>query len=195
MQFLSNINFKETFSVTLILFSVIDILGTIPFILDIKKKFHFIESTKITMVSGLLLFSFLFIGESILHLFGVDVQSFAVAGGLIMFFLGLEMVLDITIFKHQSHENMGSPIVPLAFPLIAGAGSMTTLISLNAEYSKINIIFGILLNLVVVFFVLKSSSFIDKKLGVTGSIILRKFFGTILLAMAIRLIKKNLIGI
>ncbi len=112
-----------------------------------------------------------------------------------MFFLGLEMLLDITIFKHDTHTQLSSPIVPLAFPLIAGAGSMTTLISLNAEYEKVNIIFGILLNLLVVYFVLKSSNFIDKSLGVTGSIILRKFFGTILLAMAIRLIKTNIIGI
>lgn len=111
-----------------------------------------------------------------------------------MFFLGLEMVLDITIFKHDAHQEVKTPIVPLAFPLIAGAGSMTTLISLNAEYARANIILGILLNLVFVYFVLKASDFIDKKLGVTGSIILRKFFGTILLAMAIRLIKSNVIG-
>lgn len=189
------INLKEMFSVTLILFSVIDILGSIPFILDIKRKYLKIESEKITLVSGVLLFAFLFIGESILKLFGVDVQSFAVAGGLIMFFLGIEMVLDITIFKHDTKDVSSSPIVPLAFPLIAGAGSMTTLISLNAEYAKINIILGILLNLVVVYLVLRSSHFIDRKLGVTGSVILRKFFGTILLAMAIRLIKKNIVGI
>ena len=189
------INIKEVFSVTLILFSVIDILGSIPYIIDLKKRFNSINSLHITMVSGFLLFAFLFIGESILHLFGVDVQSFAVAGGLIMFFLGLEMVLNIEIFKHEIHQNESSPLVPLAFPLIAGAGSMTTLISLNAEYSRINIVLGILLNLIVVYFVLKSSSFIEEKIGITGSIILRKFFGTILLAMAIRLIKKNFIGI
>lgn len=186
------INFKETFSVSLILFSVIDILGSIPFVIDLKKKYLKIECAKITFVSGILLFAFLFIGESILSLFGVDVQSFAVAGGLIMFFLGLEMILGISIFKHDTANASESPIVPLAFPLIAGAGSMTTLISLNAEYARINIILGILLNLIVVYLVLKSSDFIDKKLGATGSIILRKFFGTILLAMAIRLIKKNL---
>ena len=189
------INFKEAFSVTLILFSVIDILGSIPFIIDLKKKFKTIDSFKITLVSGVLLFLFLFIGESILNLFGVDVQSFAVEGGLIMFFLGLEMVLNIEIFKHDPQQTHSSPIVPLAFPLIAGAGSMTTLISLNAEYARINIVTGIILNLIVVYFVLKSSNFIDKKIGVTGSIILRKFFGTILLAMAIRLIKKNIVGI
>lgn len=189
------INFKEFFSVTLILFSVIDILGALPFIIDLKKKFKQLDALKITVVSGLLLYSFLFIGESILTLFGVDVQSFAVAGGLIMFFLGLEMVLNIEIFKHDPQLSQSSPIVPLAFPLIAGAGSMTTLISLNAEYQKINIILGVFFNLIFVFFVLRASGFIDRKVGVTGSIILRKFFGTILLAMAIKLIKKNLVGI
>lgn len=193
LRLLSSVSYKDIFSVTLILFSVIDILGSIPFILDIKKKFINIEAGKITLVSGALLFAFLLIGEQILHLFGVDVQSFAVAGGLIMFFLGLEMVLDIKIFRHDTHTLPSSPIVPLAFPLIAGAGSMTTLISLNAEYARINIVFGILLNLVVVYFVLKSSTFIEKKLGVTGSIILRKFFGTILLAIAIKLMKSNLL--
>ncbi len=192
---MNSINFKEFFSVTLILFSVIDILGAIPFILDIKKKFKVLNAFKITIVSGVLLYAFLFIGESILHLFGVDVESFAVAGGLIMFFLGLEMVLNIEIFKHDPQLAYNSPIVPLAFPLIAGAGSMTTLISLNAEYQRINIILGVFFNLIFVYFVLKSSDFIDKKIGVSGSIILRKFFGTILLAMAIRLIKKNIVGV
>jgi multiple antibiotic resistance protein len=189
---LNTINFKEIISVTLILFSVIDILGSIPFILDLKKKYHHIDSFKITSISGILLFAFLYIGESILALFGVDVQSFAIAGGLIMFFLGLEMVLNIVIFKHDPNMDSTSPIVPLAFPLIAGAGSMTTLISLNAVYSKINIILGIFLNLIIVYLVLKSSHFIDQKLGVSGSVILRKFFGTILLAMAIKLIRTNL---
>lgn len=189
------INFKELISVTLILFSVIDIMGSIPFIIDLKKKYKKLDSFKITVVSGILLFAFLFIGESILNLFGVDVSSFAVAGGLIMFFLGLEMVLNIEVFKHDPQLELTNPIVPLAFPLIAGAGSMTTLISLNSEFHKINIILGITLNLIFVYGVLKSSDFINRKLGVTGSIILRKFFGTILLAMAIRLIKKNFIGI
>jgi multiple antibiotic resistance protein len=192
---LDQIIYREIFSVTLILFSVIDILGSIPFIIDIKKKFIKIDSFKITFVSGILLFIFLFVGESILSLFGVDVESFAVAGGVIMFLLGFEMVLNIEIFKHDPQVEHNSPIVPLAFPLIAGAGSMTTLISLNAEYQKINIVLGILVNLVVVYLVLKSSHFINKTIGVTGSIILRKFFGTILIAMAIKLIKKNFISI
>ena len=195
MNFFSSINLKESFSVTLILFSVIDILGSIPLIIDLNKKFKKLDCFKITFISGALLFSFLFIGESILHLFGVDVQSFAVAGGLIMFFLGLEMVLDMVIFKYDNHPENSSPIIPLAFPLIAGAGSMTTVISLNAEYARMNIIMGIIFNLFIIYLVLKSSHFIDRKLGITGSIIMRKFFGIILLAMAIKLIKKNFIGI
>ncbi len=188
---LNQIIFREIFSVSLILFSVIDILGSIPFIIDLQNKYKKFEHLKITAVSGVLLFLFLFIGESILSLFSVDVKSFAVAGGIIMFLLGFEMVLNIEIFKHDGHTEQNSPIVPLAFPLIAGAGSMTTLISLNAEYQKVNIVLGILVNLIVVYFVLKSSRLISKILGRTGSIILRKFFGTILLAMAIKLIKTN----
>lgn len=188
---METINLRELFSVTLILFSVIDILGAIPLILDMRKKYPKIDALKITAISGILLFAFLLIGESILKLFGLDVQSFAVAGGLILFILGLEMLLNIEIFKSDPIMIQSSPVVPLAFPLIAGAGSMTTLISLNAEYQKINIIFGVLLNLVVVYLVLKSTSYIDKKMGVTGSLILRKFFGTILIAMAIKLVKQN----
>lgn len=182
------INLKE-------LFSVIDILGSIPFIIDLKKKYQGIDAFKITLVSGVLLHAFLFVGESILELFGVDAGSFAIAGGVIMFFLGLEMLLNVEIFKHDQRLENTSPIVPLAFPLIAGAGSMTTLISLNTQYERVNIILGILLNLVFVYFVLRSADFIDRRLGVTGSIILRKFFGTILLAMAIKLVKTNLSGI
>jgi multiple antibiotic resistance protein len=192
---LDQIIYKEIFSVTLILFSIIDILGSIPIIIEIQQKYEKIDSFKITLISGLLLYIFLFVGEYILSLFGVDVQSFAVAGGIIMFLLGFEMVLNIEIFKHDSKGQLNSPIVPLAFPLIAGAGSMTTLISLNAEYQRINIIFGILVNLIFVYIVLKTSKFVSNQLGVTGSIILRKFFGTILLAMAIKLIKKNFISI
>ena len=192
-NFFNAVNFKEIISVTLILFSVIDILGSIPFVIDLKKTHLEFDSFKITIISGMLLFAFLFVGESILTLFGVDVQSFAIAGGLIMFFLGLEMVLNIVIFRHDPQMGTPSPLVPLAFPLIAGAGAMTTLISLNAVYDRVNIILGILLNLIVIYLVLKSSHIIERKLGVTGSVILRKFFGTILLAMAIRLIRTNLL--
>ena len=194
MEMWADLNLKEMFSVTLILFAVIDILGSIPFILNLRKRYRHIDAFKITLVSGILLFLFLYVGQSILKLFGVDVQSFAIAGGLIMFFLGLEMVLNIEIFKHDPQIEHSSPIVPLAFPLIAGAGSMTTLISLNSQFAKINIILGLILNLIFVYAVLKASDFIDKAIGVTGSIILRKFFGTILLAMSIKLIRSGIMG-
>lgn len=194
MEMWADLNLKEMFSVTLILFAVIDILGSIPFILNLRKRYRHIDAFKITLVSGILLFLFLYVGQSILKLFGVDVQSFAIAGGLIMFFLGLEMVLNIEIFKHDPQIEHSSPIVPLAFPLIAGAGSMTTLISLNSQFAKINIILGLILNLIFVYAVLKASDFIDRAIGVTGSIILRKFFGTILLAMSIKLIRSGIVG-
>ncbi len=194
MEMWDDLNLKEMFSVTLILFAVIDILGSIPFILNLRKRYRHIDAFKITLVSGILLFLFLYVGQSILKLFGVDVQSFAIAGGLIMFFLGLEMVLNIEIFKHDPQIEHSSPIVPLAFPLIAGAGSMTTLISLNSQFAKINIILGLILNLIFVYAVLKASDFIDRAIGVTGSIILRKFFGTILLAMSIKLIRSGIVG-
>ena len=190
---MQNISLKDIFSVTLILFAVIDILGSIPLIVDLKRKYKNFDSAKITLVSGILFFLFLFIGESILQLFGVDFQSFAIAGGLIMFFLGLEMILNVEFFKHDPQLDQSSPLVPLAFPLIAGAGSMTTLISLNAEYARINIILGILANLFIIYLVLQSTKYIEKFLGMAGNIILRKFFGTILLAMAIKLIKTNLL--
>lgn len=189
------LNFKELFSVTLILFSVIDVVGAIPVMISIQNKYGRIESLKITAIAGIILFLFLFVGESILKLFGVDFESFAVAGGVIMLILGLEMVLNVEIFKHDPLAADKSPIVPLAFPLLAGAGSMTTLISLNAEFKRINIVAGIVLNLFVMYFTLKSSRYLGNKLGTSGAGILRKFFGVILIAMAIKLIKKNLLAI
>ena len=148
-------SFKEIVSVTLILFSVIDVVGSLPVIIDLRKKVGSIESEKATLVSGLLMIAFLFVGESILKLFGVDVSSFAVAGALIIFLLGLEMILGRTIFKPDTDMGGAVHIVPIAFPLIAGAGTMTTIISLKAEYSTANILVGIFLNLVLIYVVLK----------------------------------------
>jgi multiple antibiotic resistance protein len=186
------LSFKEILSVTLILFSVIDIVGALPVIIDLRKKTGAIQSEKATLASGLLMVLFLFVGESILRLFGVDVSSFAVAGALIIFLLGLEMVLDRTIFKEHSHTEGGAThIVPIAFPLIAGAGTMTTILSLKAEYATGNILVGILLNLILIYVVLKSSSWIENQLGPGGTNILRKVFGIILLAIAIKLFKNN----
>lgn len=187
-------SFKEIISVTLILFSVIDILGSVPIIIDMRKREGHIQSEKATIVAGIIMIAFLFLGKSILNLFGLDVESFAIAGALIMFFLGVEMVLGIELFKPDDSGTTSSSIVPLAFPLIAGAGTMTTLISLRAEYSQPNVLVGVVLNLIFVYIVLKSSSWLERKLGPAGFNILRKVFGIILLAIAIKLFKNNILS-
>ena len=186
------LNFKEIISVSLVLFSVIDIIGSIPIIIELKKKAGKIQSEKATFVAGIIMLAFLYLGESILKLFGLDVASFAVAGALVIFFIGLEMVLGIHIFKNEPHSTSNS-IVPLAFPLIAGAGTMTTLVSLSAEFGHWNIMIGVILNLILVYLVLKTSGWIEKKIGQGGTEVLRKIFGVILLAIAVKLIKSNLI--
>lgn len=186
------INFKEILSVTLILFSVIDILGAIPIIIDIRKKSGNIHAEQATIVAGVLMIVYLYLGISILRLFGVDVNSFAVAGALIIFLIGLEMILGRNIFKHEATSSKATSIVPLAFPIIAGAGTMTTILSLKAAYSELSIIIGILLNLLIIYIVLRSSVWLENVLGQTGADILRKVFGMILLAIAIKLIKTNL---
>ena len=185
--------FKEIISVTLILFSVIDILGSLPVLIDLRKKTGKIESERATLVSGALMIVFLFVGERILKLFGVDVASFAVAGGFIIFLIGLEMILGRTIFKSETQSGGATHIVPIAFPLIAGAGTLTTLISLRAEYQTVNILVGIVLNLILIYVVLKSSEWLEDRIGPGGLEVLRKIFGIILLAIAIKLIKTNLL--
>lgn len=187
------LNFKEIVSVTIILFSIIDIIGSIPVVMDLKKKAGNIESLKATVVAGIIMIVFLFLGESILKLFGIDVYSFAIAGAIIILLIGFEMILGVTLFRHESAGKSSSSIVPLAFPLIAGAGTMTTIISLRAEYEVANILSGIIINLALVFLVLKSCNWLERKIGNGGFIILRKVMGIILLAIAIKLIKSNLI--
>jgi multiple antibiotic resistance protein len=184
---------KEIISVTLILFSVIDVLGSIPVIVDFRRRLGHVESEKATLVAGIIMIAFLFLGERLLSLFGVDVASFAVAGAIILFLLGLEMVLGRNIFKHETMDVSSASIVPIAFPIIAGAGTMTTLLALRSAYAIPNILVGILVNLVFVFLVLRSSAWIGQKLGSGGIEILRKVFGIILLAIAIRLFKTNLV--
>lgn len=186
-------DFKSILSVTLILFSVIDILGSIPVLLDIKQKGTVIEPFKASAIAAVIMVLFLFFGKNILGLFGVDIPSFAVAGALIIFFLGIEMVLGITLFRDNGDNSTGS-IVPIAFPLIAGAGTMTTIISLRVEYDVISILIGIILNIIFVYFILRSSSWIGKKLGKNGINVLRKVFGIILLAIAVKLFKEHLFG-
>ena len=185
-------NFKEILSVSLILFSVIDILGSVPIIIDLRKKAGHVQSEKATLASGLLMILFLFLGESILKLFGIDIGSFAIVGGLIMFFIGLEMVLGIHFFKADDTDLSSSSIVPLAFPLIAGAGTLTTLISLKAIYATPNILVGVVLNLLFVYAVLKTSGWLEKKIGAAGFNIFRKVFGIILLSIAIKIFKTYL---
>lgn len=186
------LNFKEIISVSLILFSVIDILGSIPVLIDIRKKAGSIDATRATIVSGVLMIAFLYLGKEILKLFGVDISSFAVAGALIIFLIGLEMTLGRNFFKHDEVHTSATSIVPIAFPIIAGAGTMTTIISLKAAYDELNIVAGILINLVIVYAVLRSSEWIEDKLGGVGTDILRKVFGLILIAIAVKLFKSNL---
>lgn len=183
---------KEILSVSLILFSVIDILGSIPIIINLRKKAGHIQSEKATLVAGMLMILFLFAGESILSLFGIGVEDFAVAGGLIIFAIGAEMILGIELFKSDPDAAQGASIVPLAFPLIAGAGSLTTILTLKAEYSQLNIAIGIILNLIFIYAVLKSTSWLERKLGQTGLDILRRIFGIILLSIAVKILKTNL---
>ena len=184
---------KEILSVSLILFSVIDVLGSIPVIVDFRRKLGHIESEKATLAAGFIMILFLFLGERLLSLFGVDVASFAIAGAIILFLLGMEMILGRNIFKHDNLDVGVASIVPIAFPLIAGAATMTTLLSLRSAYQIQNILVGILLNLFFVYLVLKSSTWLEKKLGQGGTDILRKVFGIILLAIAIKLFKTNLV--
>jgi multiple antibiotic resistance protein len=185
------VNFKEIISVSIILFSVIDIVGSIPIIMNLRKKYGHIQSEKATIVASLIMVAFLFLGESILKLFGIDVYSFAITGSIIMFLIGMEMVLGVEIFKQAPGEESSSSIVPIAFPLIAGAGTMTTLISLRAEFAQINVLIGIFVNMILVYIVLKASPWMERKIGQAGFNILRKVFGIILLAIAIKLFKQN----
>ncbi|WP_109832287.1 MarC family protein [Reichenbachiella versicolor] len=186
-------SFKEIISVTLILFSIIDIVGSLPIVIDLRKRSGKIESAKATIVAGVIMIAFLLLGTKILHLFGLDIVSFAIAGALIMFLIGLELTLGIVLFQPDPEAETSSSIVPLAFPLLAGPGTMTALLSLRAEYELPNILVGIVINLLLVFIVLKSSSWLEAKIGVAGFNILRKVFGIILLAIAIKLFKNALL--
>jgi multiple antibiotic resistance protein len=187
------INFKEIFTITMILFAVIDILGSIPIIVGLRSRIGHIQSEKATIVSAIIMIAFLFVGEEILKLIGIDANSFAVAGSFVLFFLALEMILGIQLHKEENPAT--ASIVPIAFPLIAGAGTMTTLLSLRAVYDKINIIIAILINVILIYGVLKSSGKIEKLLGVNGLGIIRKVFGVILLAISIKLFAANVKGL
>ena len=185
-------NIKDSFSVTLILFSVIDIIGSIPFIIQIRKREGRIYAEKATLISAALMIVFLFLGQSILKLFGLDVSSFAVAGSIVMFIIALEMILGITLIKDDPEARGSGSIVPIAFPLIAGAGTLTTILSLRAVYSETDIMIGIVLNLLVVYIVLRGSSWLETKIGKSGFAVLRRVFGVVLLSIAVKIFKSNL---
>jgi len=189
MEFLSYFSLKETLAAFMVLFAIIDILGSVPIILDVKAKAGKIAPIKAALVAFLIFLMFFFAGEPLLALFGVDISSFAIAGTLVILLLGLEMVMGIELFKHDSPG--GGTIVPIAFPLIAGAGSITTLLSLKAEYAAVNILIALILNMIVVFLVLRMTSFVERILGPAGVHILRKIFGVILLAIAVKLFLTN----
>jgi multiple antibiotic resistance protein len=187
------LDLKEIITVSMVLFAVIDIVGTIPIIVDLRKKHGHIESEKASLVAGFIMIVFLFIGEELLNLIGIDVNSFAVAGSFVLFFLALEMILGIRIYRDE--EASSASIVPIAFPLIAGAGTMTTLLSLRSQFHSINIVTAIILNIIVVYIVLKSSSKIEKMLGKNGLGVIRKAFGVVLLAIAVKLFAANVKGL
>ncbi len=188
-----NFNFKEIFTAFMVLFAVIDIVGNIPIIIDLRKKVGHIQSGKASIIAGIIMIVFLFLGQSLLELIGIDVYSFAVAGSFILFFIALEMILGITLYKDdEDAESITATVFPLAFPLIAGPGSLTTLLSLRAEFHIENIILAVLCNVVVIYIVLKTSPKIERIIGANGIKIIRKIFGVILLAIAVKLFAANI---
>ncbi|PCJ66924.1 MAG: hypothetical protein COA58_05585 [Bacteroidetes bacterium] len=184
-------NFNEILSSFLVLFAVIDVLGAIPLIISIKEKTE-IRPGLATLVTAVIMITFLFIGESLLGFVGVDIGSFAVAGSILMAIIAFEMLLGVQIFKNDDLDAATASVVPLAFPLLAGAGSLTTILSIRAEYQTINIVIGIILNMIFIFIVLRSVNFIQKLLGPVGAKILNKVFGIILLAIAVKLFSANI---
>ena len=186
-----NVSVNEIITVSVTLFAVIDMVGNIPVLASLRTKMGGeIRSIQATLASGALMVLFLFIGQQFLQILGLDVQSFAVAGSIVIFIIGLEMVLGIEFFKQDGNPKSGS-VVPIAFPLIAGSGTLTTIMSLKANYFDVNILIGILINCIVIFLVLKSLKWIEKVLGPNGMTVIRKFFGVILLAIAVKIFGSN----
>lgn len=186
------LNFQEILTAFMVLFAVIDIIGNIPIVIDLRKKAGHIQSEKASLIAGAIMIVFLFLGQSILKLIGIDVNSFAVAGSLILFFIALEMILGITLYKEETNNSVTATVFPLAFPLIAGPGSLTTLLSLRAEFEMQNIIIAIILNVILIFIVLKTSARIERIIGSNGINIIRKVFGVVLLAIAVKLFTTNI---
>ena len=186
------LSFKEIFTAFMVLFAVIDIIGNIPIIIDLRKKVGHIQSEKASLIAGVIMVVFLFVGQSLLSLIGIDVNSFAVAGAFILFFIALEMILGITLYKDDGEGAITASVFPLAFPLIAGPGSLTTLLSLRAEFRIENIIIAVIFNVLVIYLVLKTSARIERFIGKNGISIIRKVFGVILLAIAVKLFATNI---
>lgn len=189
------LNFKEILTATMVLFAVIDIIGNIPIVIDLRTKFGHIQSEKASIIAGVIMITFLFLGKSILNLIGIDVNSFAVAGAFILFFLALEMILGVSLYKEEENSAETISVFPLAFPLIAGPGSLTTILALRAEYETINIVIAIIINIIFMYIVLKVAVKIEKLIGKNGINILRKIFGVILLAIAVKLFATNIQGL
>lgn len=187
------LDFKEIITATMVLFAVIDIVGSIPIIIDLRNKVGHIHSEKASIVAAIMMIAFLFVGETILKLIGIDINSFAVAGSFVLFFLALEMILGIKLYRDE--DTGSTSIVPIAFPLIAGAGTMTTILSIRAEFQTINIIIAIILNIILVYGVLKSSAKIERLLTKNGLSVIRKVFGVVLLAIAVKLFAANVKGL
>jgi multiple antibiotic resistance protein len=190
-----NIGIEQIITVTFTLFAVIDILGSIPILISLKDKMGGqIRSMQATLASGVFMILFLFLGQPFLSLLGLDVESFAVAGSVVIFIIGLEMILGVDFFKPDNNPKSGS-VVPIAFPLIAGSGTLTTIMSLKADFHDINILAGIIINCIVIFTVLKSLKWIERALGPSGLIVVRKFFGVILIAIAVKIFGSNIAAI
>ncbi|MER3499008.1 MAG: hypothetical protein C4308_10430 [Chitinophagaceae bacterium] len=188
------INFNELLTVSFTLFAVIDVIGSVPILISLKEKMGGIRELRVTLVSGLLMILFLFAGEGFLKVLGLDVKSFAVGGSVVIFILGLEMVLGFEFFKSEK-DVRAATLVPIAFPLIAGSGTLTTVMSLKANYGETTLLIAILINLLIVFIILKSLKFIERLLGPAGLIAVRKFFGVILLAIAVKIFATNAHGL
>lgn len=186
-----SLDYKEILTAFMVLFAVIDIIGNIPIIIDLRKKVGHIQSEKASLIAGFIMILFLFLGQSLLKLIGLDVNSFAVAGAFVLFFIALEMTLGITLYKHEDGASVTATVFPLAFPLIAGPGSLTTLLSLRAEFAMQNIILAVILNVILIYVVLKTSTKIERLIGANGIQIIRKVFGVILMAIAVKLFASN----
>jgi multiple antibiotic resistance protein len=188
---LSNFSLNQTLTATFALFAVIDILGSIPVLISFRNKMGHISALRATLVSGFLILLFFFLGERFLGILGLDIPSFAIAGSIVLFILGLEMVLGIEFFKGEPNVKAGS-VVPIAFPIIAGSGTLTTVMSIKSLYHYYNILIAIFINLIIIFIALRSLVWIEKMLGQSGILVIRKFFGVILIAIAVKMFRTNL---